>query len=111
MAREHNYCVYMLASRLGGTLYVGVTSDIAFRVSQHREGVGSKFTARYGVKRLVWYECYSEFTSAIAREKRIKKWPRKWKVRLIEASNPDRSDLFPSSPTLVSTGSPGQAGR
>lgn len=111
MAREHNYYVYMLASRLGGTLYVGVTSYIAYRVSQHREGVGSTFTARYGVKRLVWREHHGEIISAIAREKRIKKWPRKWKVQLIEASSPHWADLFPSSPTPVVTGSPGQAGR
>jgi putative endonuclease len=111
MTREHNYYVYMLASRIGGTLYVGVTSDIAYRVSQHREGVGSTFTARYGVKRLVWYEHHSDVTSAIAREKRIKKWPRRWKVQLIEAGNPNWADLFPSSPTPVRTGSPGQAGR
>jgi putative endonuclease len=97
MEREHNYFVYILASRLGGTLYVGVTSELAYRVSMHREGVGSGFTARYGVKRLVYYEHHNDIRSAIAREKRLKKWPRKWKVDLIEKQNPNWTDLFPTT--------------
>ena len=96
MKREHDYFVYILASGLGGTLYIGVTSQPAYRVSLHREGVGSGFTARYGVKRLVYYEHHSDIRSAIAREKRLKKWPRRWKIDLIEKYNPNWTDLFPS---------------
>jgi putative endonuclease len=97
MEREHNYFVYILASRLGGTLYVGVTSELAYRVSMHREGVGSGFTAIFGVKHLVYYEHHNDVRSAIAREKRLKKWPRKWKVDLIEKQNPNWTDLFPTT--------------
>jgi putative endonuclease len=97
MEREHNYFVYMLASRLGGTLYIGVTSDLAYRASLHREGVGSEFTAKYGVKRLVYYEHHNDIRSAIAREKRLKKWPRRWKIELIEKHNPNWTELFPTT--------------
>ncbi|WP_223475666.1 GIY-YIG nuclease family protein [Oricola indica] len=85
--------VYILASKKGGTLYTGVTSDLARRVYEHEIGHGSKFTAKYGVKRLVWFQEYDEITEAIRREKTIKKWPRQWRVNLIEESNPDWNDL------------------
>ena len=97
MGREHDYFVYILASGLGGTLYMGVTSQLASRISMHREGVGSQFTAKYGVNRLVYYEHHNDIQSAIAREKRLKKWPRRWKIELIEKQNPNWSDLFPNS--------------
>jgi putative endonuclease len=82
------YFVSMLASRQGGTLYVGVTSDLIRRVAEHREGALPGLTAQYGVKRLVWYEAHDAIEAAIRREKRLKKWPRAWKVALIEAANP-----------------------
>jgi putative endonuclease len=87
-------CVYMLASRRNGTLYIGVTGDIAGRVWLHKQGRGSKFTDRYGVDRLVWYEFHEDFGFAIQREKRLKMWKRAWKINLIEATNPDWEDLF-----------------
>jgi putative endonuclease len=88
------YWVYMLASRPEGTLYVGVTSDLVRRVAEHREGVVPGFTERYGVKRLVWYETHDSIEAAIRREKRLKKWPRAWKVALIESANPKWRDLW-----------------
>jgi putative endonuclease len=88
------YWVYMLASRHDGTLYVGVTSDLVRRVAQHREGTIPGFTEKYGVKRLVWYEAHDSVEAAIRREKRLKKWPRVWKVALIEAANPQWQDLW-----------------
>ena len=97
MEREHDYFVYILASRIGGTLYIGVTSQLAYRTSMHREGVGSNFTAEYSVKRLVYYEHHNDIRSAISREKRLKKWPRKWKIDMIEKHNPNWADLFPTT--------------
>jgi len=86
--------VYILANRYRGTLYIGVTSDIAARSWQHREGSGSGFTARYDVKRLVHAEQYPTIIEAIAREKAFKKWRREWKIELIEQANPEWDDLF-----------------
>jgi len=88
------YFVYILASRHNGTLYVGVTSDVVRRVAEHREGATPGFTERYGVKRLVWYEAHDSIEAAIRREKRLKKWPRAWKVALIEETNPQWQDLW-----------------
>jgi putative endonuclease len=84
----------MMASGAYGTLYVGVTNDIASRTWQHREGHGSTFCRRYGVTRLVWYEPFEDMGLAIRREKRIKTWPRRWKINLIEAQNPTWADLY-----------------
>ena len=89
-------CVYIMASRPGGTLYVGVTSDLLQRVWQHREGLTPGFTSRYNVKTLVWYEIHGTMPEAIAREKAIKKWRRNWKINLIIAKNPDWLDLYPA---------------
>jgi len=86
--------LYVLANRYRGTLYVGVTSNIAARSWQHRTDRGSDFTRRYGVSRLVHAEEYPTITEAIAREKALKKWRREWKIELIEAANPDWDDLF-----------------
>ena len=86
--------VYILANRRNGTIYTGVTSDLARRVHEHREGLYPGFTARYGVKTLVWYEVHDLIAEAIRREKQIKKYPRAWKVRLIEAMNPHWVDLY-----------------
>jgi putative endonuclease len=86
--------VYILASSLNGTLYIGVTSNLIKRVWQHREGVVEGFSKRYGVKDLVWYEVHSEIAEAILREKQIKKWDRRWKIELIQKSNPRWRDLY-----------------
>ncbi len=91
---ERRYSVYLMASRPNGTLYVGVTNHLAARALQHRNGSGSSFTARYGVKMLVWYEHYSDVREAIAREKQVKKWERRWKLELIERFNPAWRDLY-----------------
>jgi putative endonuclease len=88
------YWVYRLASGHNGTLYVGVTSDLVRRIAEHREGAMPGFTERYGVKRPVWYETHDSIEAAIRREKRLKKWPRAWKVALIEAANPNWRDLW-----------------
>ena len=87
-------CVYMMASRRNGTLYTGVTADLARRVVQHREGSGSEFARRYGCRFLIWYERYDRIVDAIAREKQIKAGSRRAKLALIEAMNPDWVDLF-----------------
>ncbi|WP_144224181.1 GIY-YIG nuclease family protein [Mesorhizobium amorphae] len=86
-------CVYILASQKNGTLYIGVTSDLPGRLLQHQTGTGSKFAARYGAMRLVWFDEYDLVVDAIAREKAIKKWPRAGKIKLIEERNPDWQDI------------------
>jgi putative endonuclease len=87
--------VYLLANRYRGTIYTGVTADLARRTWQHREARGgSTFTKRYGVVRLVHAEEYPTIDEAIAREKAIKKWRRAWKMELIEKANPDWNDLY-----------------
>ena len=87
-------CVYLLASRRNGTLYVGVTSDLIQRVWQHKNDLVEGFTRKYGVHRLVWYELYDTMETAIAREKAIKEWKRTWKIRLIEGFNPEWAHLY-----------------
>ena len=87
-------CVYILTNQRNGTLYTGVTGNIGARMILHREGRGSKFAAKYGLTRLVWHEFHQDFGYAIAREKNIKAWRRAWKLRLIEATNPDWQDWF-----------------
>jgi putative endonuclease len=86
--------VYIMASKRNGTLYTGVTSDLSGRVWEHREGVLPGFTKRYGVKTLVWYEAFGDIRDAIQREKTIKKYPRAWKLNLIEGVNPEWRDLY-----------------
>ena len=88
-------CVYILASRWNGTLYVGVTSDLVKRVWEHKHDVVPGFTSRYRIHDLVWYEQHATMESAIAREKAIKEWKRGWKVELIEKNNPKWLDLYP----------------
>jgi len=87
-------CVYILASRRNGTLYVGVTSDLVKRVWEHKNDVVKGFTQRYGVHTLIWYEPHETMISAISREKAIKGWKRRWKLELIERSNPEWRDLY-----------------
>jgi putative endonuclease len=86
--------VYIMTNRPNGALYVGVTSDIARRAWEHRQGTTSSFTARYGLNRLVYAEPHAAIRTAIQREKTLKHWPRAWKVRLIIATNPDWLDLY-----------------
>ncbi len=96
VGEEKLYFVYMMASRKNGTLYIGVTSQLVGRAYQHREGVLPGFTKRYRVNRLVYYEVFQDVFAAIQREKTIKKWPRQWKINLIERENPDWADLYPT---------------
>ena len=86
--------VFIMASGRNGTLYNGVTSDLIGRVWQHREGVADGFTGKYGCKPLVWYEAFGDIGLAIQREKQMKEWKRPWKLRVIEAMNPDWNDLY-----------------
>lgn len=93
--RDHNYYVYILASRRNGTLYAGVTNNLTRRVHEHRSGMANSFTRRYRVYTLVWFEHHTDIQAAILREKRIKKWRRAWKITLIERENPEWRDLSP----------------
>ena len=88
------FWVYMLASKPGGTIYVGVTRDLVRRAYEHRNGLVAGFTRRYGVKLLVYFEQYDDPATAIQREKNLKHWSREWKIDLIVASNPDWRDLY-----------------
>jgi len=90
---ERYPCVYILASSPRGTLYIGVTSNLAKRISEHASGAVRCFTKKYGIHTLVWYEPHDDMTTAIAREKAIKAWKRIWKIELIETMNPDWRDL------------------
>jgi putative endonuclease len=89
------YFVYILASARNGTLYIGVTSDLARRCWEHREGLVEGFTKRHGVKRLVYFEMFEDVYQAIARETRLKKYKREWKLNLIQKSNLEWRDLAP----------------
>jgi putative endonuclease len=86
--------VYIIANRPNGTLYTGVTNNLARRVWEHREGVADGFTKQYGLKRLVYAERHAGIRAAIQRERNMKHWPRRWKVQLILAANPNWDDLY-----------------
>jgi putative endonuclease len=86
--------IYILTNRPNGTLYIGVTADLARRVWEHRQGIGSAFTKRYRLTRLVFAEQHATIATAIQRETSLKRWPRAWKIALIEGQNPDWSDLY-----------------
>jgi putative endonuclease len=86
--------VYIMTNKPSGTLYVGVTSDLARRAWEHREGLADGFTKRYGLKRLVYVERHDDITLAIQREKLLKHWSRSWKVQLILRENPEWEDLY-----------------
>jgi putative endonuclease len=88
--------VYIMASARNGTLYIGVTSNLVKRVYEHRTDADDGFTRKYGCKMLVWFEVHDRIDAAIMREKQMKEWRRAWKLREIEATNPDWNDLFPS---------------
>ena len=88
------FAAYLLTSRMHGTLYIGVTSDLIRRVHEHRSGAASAFTRKYNVHRLVYFELHDEAHPAIQREKALEHWSRAWKVQLIERDNPEWRDLY-----------------
>jgi putative endonuclease len=94
VAYVKTYFVYIIASNKNGTIYIGVTNNLTKRVWEHKNEVADGFTSKYSVKKLVYYEDHSEIESAIRREKRLKKWERKWKLELIEKNNPQWLDLY-----------------
>ena len=89
-----SYHIYILASQKRGTLYIGITGNIAQRIYQHREKKIPGFTEKYGVTRLVHIELFTDVLEALKREKQLKKWNRLWKIDLIEKANPDWRDLW-----------------
>jgi putative endonuclease len=88
------YYTYILASRKNGTLYIGVTSDLLKRIYEHKQNLVDGFTKKYNVHTLVYYEVHNDILEAITRERRIKKWNRRWKMRLIEKMNSEWKDLY-----------------
>ncbi len=93
--KDHTYFLYILASQRNGTLYVGITNNLLRRVQEHRDGLVPGFTKKYGVKMLVYFEVHGDIVEAIAQEKRMKRWLRRWKLELIEKQNPQWLDLWP----------------
>ena len=95
MKKEHCYYVYILASKRNGTLYIGVTNNLFNRTFQHKlKEDSNSFTVKYNIDKLVYFETYQFIQDAIEREKQLKKWNRKWKIRLIEEENPTWRDFF-----------------
>ena len=88
------YCVYLMASRRNGTLYLGATSDLIKRVYQHKTAAADGFTKQYRIDRLVWYEQHQSATGMVTRERQLKGWKRAWKIELIETLNPTWRDLY-----------------
>ena len=86
--------IYILASKRNGTLYIGVTSNLIKRVFEHKNSIIPGFTSKHNIKKLVYFEQFPDIKSAIAREKQLKNWERKWKLDLIEKTNPDWDDLY-----------------
>ena len=93
--------VYMIASKKRGRIYIGVTSDLPGRIFQHQTGMGSKHAARYQIRRLVWFDTFEDMPSAIQKEKSLKRYPRQWKINLIEELNPDWLPLDPVTGSFV----------
>jgi putative endonuclease len=93
---EKHYYTYTMASKVYGTLYVGVTNNLLKRTYEHKNGLVKGFTKRYNVNKLVYYEECTDINAAIYREKQIKKWNRQWKINLIEKLNPQWQDLYDS---------------
>lgn len=90
------YFVYIIASNRNGTLYIGSTSNLVKRTWEHKQKLADGFTKRYGVDQLVYYEVFDTATAMVARERQLKQWNRLWKLKLIEATNPDWNDLYPT---------------
>jgi putative endonuclease len=103
------YWVYILASKPGGTLYVGVTNDLVRRVYEHREGLADGFTKRYGIRTLVYFEPHETIAAALQREKNIRHWSREWKIDLIVASIPTGETYMKKLSADADDGLPGQA--
>jgi putative endonuclease len=93
---ERQPAVYILTNKRNGTLYIGVTSDLANRIWKHKNNMVEGFTKKYNLHRLVWYELHDDMESAIIHEKRLKEYKRSWKLKLIESMNPDWQDLYDS---------------
>ena len=93
MKNVHQYYVYILASKIRGTLYIGMTNDLQRRVYEHKMGITKGFTSKYGVNKLIYFETFKDVNEAIEREKRLKKWNRAWKIELFEKNNPSWQDL------------------
>ncbi len=91
---EKVYCVYMMTNKKDGTLYIGVSNNLARRVYEHKNGLIDGFTKKYHLHHLVYYEPYNDPTGAILREKQMKKWHRRWKIELIEKKNPEWKDIY-----------------
>ena len=91
---KNQYCIYILANKRNGTLYIGVTSNLVERVYEHKNNMIEGFSKKYNIHKLVYYEITDDIKSAIRREKQLKKWNRKWKINLIENSNPEWRDLY-----------------
>ena len=91
---DQKYYVYIICNKRNGTLYIGITSDLIKRTWQHKNGLVKGFSKQYGLKTLVYFEAYQNVEEAILREKRLKKWNREWKIKLIEKTNPDWKDLY-----------------
>jgi len=89
-----NYFIYIVSNKKNGTIYIGVTSNLPKRIWEHKNKIFDGFTAKYDLNKLVYYEVHSEILAAISREKRLKEWPRKWKLALIEKMNPMWEDLY-----------------
>lgn len=92
--QEKKFYVYILTKARNSTFYVGMTSDLPKRVWEHKNGVADSFTKKYGVNTLVYYEIFDDPETAIRREKRLKKWNRSWKMKIIEQINPEWRDLY-----------------
>ena len=93
MKTNHQYFVYLLASKIRGTLYIGVTNDLQRRVYEHKKAKINGFTKKYAVNKLVYFETFQDINEAIKREKNVKKWKREWKIKLIETTNKKWEDL------------------
>jgi len=93
MKTIHQYYVYILASKIRGTLYIGMTNDLQRRVYEHKTGIKKGFTQKYGVNKLIYFETFQNINEAIDREKNMKKWKRAWKIKLIEENNKPWNDL------------------
>ena len=106
VGRDAYIAVYMMADRPRRTIHIGVTSRFLTRIQEHREGQVDGFTRRYGLKRLVWSEAHEPITTAIAREKSLKHWPRQWKINLIERENLRWDDLYSGLVDWVPPGGP-----
>jgi putative endonuclease len=91
---KNQYYIYILANKRNGTLYIGVTSNLVKRVHEHKNNIIEGFTKKYNIHKLVYYEITNDIESAIRKEKQLKKWNRKWKMNLIEKSNPEWIDLY-----------------